>query len=215
MNQYFGRTRIKVCGVRTYEVAMAAVDAGADAIGFVFARSSPRFIEPEAAYEIMVNLPPLVATVGVFTDPTIEELNDAEEACPTTHTQLDGSEPERFVKQAGPDVIRTLYFDEDSTPQALLNWDSVGEVGAIRVDGQASGGGGGVFDWGRLTPMLDDISKSIFLAGGLTPDNVSDAIRLVRPFAVDVSGGVESAPGEQDTALIEEFCRAVREADRE
>jgi phosphoribosylanthranilate isomerase len=63
--------------------------------------------------------------------------------------------------------------------------------------------------------MLDDISKSIFLAGGLTPDNVSDAIRLVRPFAVDVSGGVESAPGEQDTALIEEFCRAVREADRE
>lgn len=210
MDHPFARTRIKVCGVRSYEIAMAAVDAGADAIGFVFTRNSPRFIEPGEAYEIMASLPPMVVTVGVFSDQTIEELTDAEEACPTNYSQLDGAETDRFVRQAGPDVIRTIRFDEDSTAQALLNWDAVDEVGAIRVDGLD----GGAFDWGRLAPMLDDVAKPILLAGGLDCDNVREAVRLVRPYAVDVLGGVEAAAGELDVEKIEEFCRAVREADR-
>lgn len=204
-----GRTRIKVCGVRSYEIAMAAVEAGADAIGFVFAPASARFIEPQAAYEIMVNLPPMVATVGVFKDPTIDEFSDAEETCPTTYTQLDGTEPQRFIQQVGPDVLRTLRFDAEATPQALMVWDAVDEVGAIVMEGVNPD------QWESLAEMMDDVSKPLFLAGGVNAGNVGDAIRILRPYAVDVSSGVEVEKGAMDAELIEEFCRAVREADRE
>ena len=110
-------------------------------------------------------------------------------------------------------VRNPLGFDEDVTPQALMNWDAMDEVGAILIDGSA-GGGGQSFEWKRLPPMLDDVSKPIFLAGGLNAGNVGDAIRMVRPYAVDVSSGVEVEKGEKDADLIEAFCRAVRAADR-
>jgi phosphoribosylanthranilate isomerase len=206
----YQRTRVKVCGVRSYEVAMAAVDAGADAIGFVFARSSPRFVEPAAAYEILMNLPPLVATVGVFEDPTIEEFADAEEACPTVYTQLMGQENERLVRQVGPEVIRGLKFDLESTAQALMNWDRVEEVGAILVECAARDG---AFDWQGLSVMLDDVSKPVFVSGDVDAATVGAAIAELRPFGVDVSSGVENGAGETEAELIEEFCRAVREAD--
>lgn len=203
-----GRTRIKVCGVRNYETAMAAVEAGADAIGFVFVPTSARYIEPQAAYDIMINLPPMVATVGVFKDQTIEEFLDIEETCPTTYTQLDGTEPQRFVQQVGPDVLRTLRFDADATPQALMVWDAVDEVGAIVMEGISPD------QWDPLAGMMDDVSKPLFVAGGVNAGNVGDAIRILRPYAVDVSSGVEIEKGTMDAEMIEEFCRAVREADR-
>lgn len=211
MHQPFARTRIKVCGIRSYELALAAIDAGADAIGFVFVRNSPRFIEPTEAAEIMANLPPFVATVGVFEDQSIEEFLDIEEACPTTYTQLDGSEPERFVRQVGPDVIRSIRFDPEATPQALLNWDAVDEVGAIRIDA-TQGDASAKFDWAQLPPMLDDVAKPIVLAGGLGSTTIGDAIRVVRPYAVDVITGGDEDPGRFEEVLAE-ICHAARRAD--
>lgn len=200
-----------ICGIRSFDLAMAAVDAGADAIGFVFSRSSPRFIEPAEAAELMANLPPFVTTVGVFEDRSIDEFLDIEEACPTTYTRLDGNEPERFVRQVGPDVIRTIRFDPDATPQALLNWDAVDEVGAIRID-VTRGDASAKFDWARLPPMLDDVSKPIVLSNAFTSASVGDAIRVVRPYAVDVIVGddEDSRRLEEDIAAI---CDAVRTAD--
>lgn len=211
MDHGFGRTRIKVCGVRSYEIAMAAVEAGADAIGFVFVPTSKRYIEPAAAYEIMINLPPMVATVGVFKDQSVEEFLDIEETCPTTYTQLDGDEPQRFVQQVGPDVLRMLKFDAEATPQALMVWDAVDEVGGIVIEG--NGLELGPDQWTSLAEMMDDVAKPLFLGGGVHAGNVGEAIRIVRPYAVDVSSGVEIEKGSMDPEMIAEFCRAVREAD--
>ena len=193
---------------------MAAVDAGADAIGFMFVRASPRAIDPEQAYEIMAGLPPLVASVGVFADPDVDEFSDIEETCPTIYTQLHGDEDVDLVQQCGPDVIKAIRFDEATIAESLARWDEVDEVCAILIDG-GSGGMGVAFDWALLTPHLEHISKPIILAGGLTPENVGHAIREVRPYAVDVSSGVEREKGVKDAGLIEAFCKAVREADGE
>ena len=191
---------------------MAAVDAGADAIGFMFVRNSPRFIHPDDAYAIMSGLPPLVASVGVFADPDVDEFSDIEEACPTIYTQLHGTEDVELVRNCGPDVIKAVRFDEATIARELAKWDELEEVCAILVDG-GSGGAGVAFDWSLLTPHLERISKPIILAGGLTPENVGHAIREVGPYAVDVSSGVEREKGVKDAALIEAFCEAVRAAD--
>jgi len=208
------RTRIKVCGIRDWDSAQAAADGGADAIGFMFVRSSPRFIEAEEAYNIMSALPPLLGTVGVFLNPKVEDFSDTEETCPTIYTQLHGQEDAKLVRSCGPDVIKAVKFDPASIAQDLAKWDEVDEVCAILVDGSAGGEGVG-FDWSLLVPHIDEIGKPIILAGGLTPENVGQAIRTVRPYAVDVSSGVEREKGVKDAGLIEAFCRAVRAADQD
>ena len=207
-----GRTRIKICGVRDEEGASAAAEAGADAVGFVFVASSPRFIDPVEAYELMTLLPPLVSTVGVFADASIDDFSDAEEVCPTMFSQLHGREDAKLVKACGPDVIKGIRFEAGTIAMELQQWEESEDVCAILIDGTAPGSGG-AFDWALLTPHLAEVRKPIFLAGGLTPPNVGAAIRAVRPYAVDVSSGVERAPGVKDAGLIEAFCRAVREAD--
>lgn len=206
------RTRIKICGIRTPESAAAAFDAGADAIGFVFVRSSARFITPEDAAEIMSGLPVFAATVGVFVNHSVEAFCDVEETCPTNYSQLQGTEDERTVRQCGPGVIRALRYDAATIDSDLARWDAVDEVDAILIDGSV-GGEGTAFDWSALAPRLERISKPVILAGGLTAANVGDAIRAVRPYAVDVSSGVERERGVKDHALIEAFCLAVRRAD--
>lgn len=206
------RTRIKICGIRDEDAALAAADAGADAIGFMFVKTSPRYVEPEAAYAIMSGLPPLIATVGVFADPSVDEFSDVEETCPTIYSQLHGREDLQLVRSCGPDVIKAVRFDEATIAAELARWDGVEEVCAILVDG-GSGGTGTVFDWSLLTPHIEKIGKPIILAGGLTPENVARAIREVRPWAVDVSSGVEREKGVKDVALIEAFCEAVHGAD--
>lgn len=206
------RTRVKICGIRNDEAALAAVEAGADAIGFVFVRSSPRFVEPESAYAIMAGLTPLVSTVGVFMNQSLEAFCDVEEVCPTTLSQLHGSESEQLVRQCGPGVIKAVKFDPATIGDDLARWDEVDEVDAIMVDGPAAGSGE-AFDWSVLATHTGSVSKPLFLAGGLTPDNVGDAIRAIRPYAVDVSSGVERERGVKDPALIAAFCEAVRRAD--
>lgn len=208
------RTRIKICGVRDADAALAAAEAGADAIGFVFVRSSVRYVEPEEAYGIMAGLPPFVSTVGLFVNPSVDLFCDTEETCPTTYTQFHGNEDAALVRQCGPGVIKAVRFDPDSIAADLARWDAVDEVDAILVDGSA-GGEGVSFDWSKLAPLVDNIAKPIILAGGLTPENVGEAIRAVRPYGVDVSSGVERERGVKDAGLIEAFCRAVRRADQD
>ncbi len=207
------RTRIKICGIRTAEIAHAAVDAGADALGFVFVQSSPRFIEPEEAWGIIGGLPPLVGTVGVFVNAPIDAFCDIEERCPTTYSQLQGNEEIPLVRRCGPGVIKAIRYDAATVREDLARWDEIDEVDAILVDGSA-GGLGESFDWSGLAPHLAGITKPVILAGGLTPGNVAAAIRAARPFAVDVSSGVERERGVKDPGLIEAFCEAVRGADR-
>ena len=207
-----GRTRIKICGVRSVEIALAAVDAGADAIGFMFVKGSARAIDPEEAAEIMWSLPPMITTVGVFMNASVDTFSDIEEACPTHLAQLHGNESEPTVRACGP-AIKAVRYDPTTIRAELERWDAIEEVDAILVDG--SGGGEGVsFEWSGLAAVSEGISTPIVLAGGLTPENVGEAIRAVHPYAVDVSSGVERERGVKDPRLIEAFCEAVRQADR-
>lgn len=207
------RTRIKICGIRDIEGAIAACDAGADALGFIFVRSSQRYIDPEQASEIMLGLPPFVSTVGVFMNPSLEAFLDAEETCPTTHTQFHGNEPDELIRQCAP-VIKALRYDPDSIALDLERTEEDDNIEAVLIDGPAPGEGV-AFQWEDLAPRLDHFTKPVFLAGGLTPDNVGDAIRILRPFGVDVSSGVERERGQKDPELIEAFCDAVRQADQD
>ena len=209
------RTRIKICGLRTEDAVAAAIDAGADALGFVFVPSSPRAIEPRDAWRLVRALPPMVHSVGLFVNPSPEDLADALEVCPTDYSQLHGQETEKTVRQCGPRIIKAVRYDPDTIEAELARWATVEEVDAILVDGSA-GGQGQTLDWpGLARAALAAGDKPIVLAGGLTPDNVADAIRAVRPFAVDVSSGVEvlGEPGTKDPCRIRAFCNAVRAAD--
>lgn len=205
------RTRIKICGIRDLDMAMATAEAGADAIGFVFARQSPRFILPGAAADIRDRVPPFLNAVAVFADLDEQCADVGNWLCgwnqihgPATEEQLS-----RFVEenQIGS-PIRAIPFDIDE----IRRWNTCPTVAALLIEGAGSGKGE-AFDHGRLAVVMPELSKPVILAGGLTPDNVGDAIRVVRPYAVDVSSGVESARGVKNAALIREFCAAVREAD--
>ena len=191
---------------------MAAIDAGADALGFMFVRSSVRFLDPEEAAAIMWGLPPMVTTVGVYMNASVDTFADFEEACPTHYAQLHGNEDEATVKACGP-AIKAIRYDAATIGQELERWAAIDEVDAILVDGSV-GGEGTTLDWKGLAEAAHAIETPLILAGGLTPENVGEAIRIVRPFAVDVSSGVERERGVKDAGLIEAFCNAVRDADR-
>ncbi len=206
------RTRVKICGIRDEEALFVAADCGADAIGFMFVRSSPRYIEPEEAAALMGLLPPFVSAVGVVADPTPDAFGEIEQACPTHLTQLHGQESERVVKACGPDVIKAVRFDPATIGADLDRWGACDDVGTILVDGSA-GGMGEAFDWSLLGPLVEACPKPIILAGGLTAENVGEAIRAARPYGVDVSSGVERARGVKDALKIEAFCKAVLRAD--
>ncbi|MFO0832817.1 MAG: phosphoribosylanthranilate isomerase [Phycisphaerales bacterium] len=205
----WGRTRVKICGVRDVETAQAAAAAGADAIGLVFVEESPRYVDPDSAFEVMSALPPFVASVGVFRDIDVDGFADIEGLCPTQYTQFHGDEDVATVKGCGPDVIKAVRFDPLTIARDLLKWASLDEVCAVLVDAPTPGAGQ-AFDWRELEPHMGLITKPIILAGGLTPDNVAEAVRVLRPYAVDVSSGVESERGVKDTGKIRAFCAAVR-----
>ncbi len=206
------RTRVKICGVTSTAAAAAAVAAGADAIGLVAVPASPRFVDEETIRAVRSCVPPFVQIVAVYRDPTPEQI-DGVRFHFGDRVQLHGREDEALVAHAARRcgrVIRALAFD----PVAIRRWNRCGDVDALLIDGPEGGSGRG-FDHDALAALLPAIDKPVILAGGLDPDNVADAIRALRPFAVDVSSGVESAPGVKDPERIEAFCRAVREADAE
>jgi phosphoribosylanthranilate isomerase len=197
--------RIKVCGVRTPEDALAAARAGASMVGLVFAPGSPREIDRSKAEAILAALPPGVEPVAL--------LAGATPVHPVLHwwrgrVQLHGEEDEaacEAIAARGHAVMRGFAF----TPGAVRRWDACRAVDTLVVDGPRGGGGVG-FDHEALARMMDGLRARVLLAGGLTAANVGAAIDTVRPWGVDVSSGVERERGTKDHALIDAFCRAAR-----
>ncbi len=209
----FGRTRIKICGLRDEASLEAAVSCGADAVGFMLVPESPRCIVAEEALELMAMLPPMVTAVGVVRNLSVDEFCDLEQTFPAPLMQLHGSESEKVVRSCGPGIIKAFKFDPRTIDAELARWSAIDEVDAILIDG-SDGGEGTAFDWGALAGALDGVRTPVILAGGLNAENVGEAIGAVRPFAVDVSSGVESAPGVKEPDLIAAFCEAVHRAGR-
>lgn len=208
------RTRIKICGIKDPETALRAAEAGADAVGLMLIARSPRYVSAEQAFEILTALPPLLTGVAVIADMTVDAFSDLEQICPAPLVQMHGNEDDETITRCGPGVVKAFRFDPDTIDDDVARFDAIEEIDALLIDGSA-GGEGMAFDWSALGQARERTSKPVFLAGGLNPENVGEAIRAVRPYAVDVSSGVESAPGVKDAALMHAFCDAVREADAE
>lgn len=207
------RTRIKICGLTRTEDVISAVDAGADAVGFVFAASS-RQVTVEQAAALTAHVPPPVARVGVFVDAPIEEIERAVRDACLTAVQLCGSESPEFCSAISVPVIKMSAVGTD------FAWSMVepyrGHAAAQLLDTYSPHKAGGTaksFAWHHVGESPG--WASVFVAGGLNPSNVAEAVRVMRPFAVDVSSGVESAPGLKDSALMNAFCAAVRAVDQE
>lgn len=200
------RTRIKICGITTEAMALAAAEAGADAIGLVFVASSPRLVHPGPAQRIFSALPPLMSAVGVFLDPSDPDLQNWR----GSWVQLHGNEAEPQIARIAlrRRIIKGIRFD----PTQILRWNKCPHVSALLIDGSEGGMGQG-FRHEELAALMPQLNTAVILAGGLTPENVGEAIRTVRPLGVDVSSGVESSRGVKDATMIREFCQAVREAD--
>ena len=197
-------TLIKICGIRSAQMAAVAVEAGADAIGLVIdVPDSPRTLTLDEAEAIAATLPPRIMKIAVVRDGNPEMAARWR----ATWVQLHGDEDEQIVASFArtKHVMRGFRFDVDE----VLRWDACPDVDILLVDG-SNGGTGESFRHDQLAALMPKITKPVVLAGGLTPQNVADAIETVRPFAVDVSSGVESAPGIKDADLITQFCDAVR-----
>ncbi len=203
------RTRVKICGITRTEDALAAVSAGADALGFVFYGPSPRCVEIGQAAAIVAALPPFVSAVGLFVDAPADAVQGVLERVPLSLLQFHGSEPPAFCAGFGRPYIKALRMapEVDIGPQARLYGTAAGLL-LDAYDPVRPGGTGSRFDWMRIPA---DLGRPVVLAGGLTPDNVALAVAQVRPYAVDVSGGVESAPGIKDRERMTLFCRRARE----
>lgn len=207
MNQ---RTRIKICGLTREGDVDAAVDAGADAVGFVFYPASPRFVTLARATELARRLPPFVTPVGLFVNASPADIAAAAAAIPTLLLQFHGDEsPEDCIRPRRP-FLRAARVEEGFD---LLNFASrFAQAQAILLDAHVDGygGGGKVFDWSLVQSA---VHLPLVLSGGLHAGNVIHGIHTLRPWAVDVSSGVESAKGIKDAEAVRRFCDAVREAD--
>lgn len=204
------RTRIKICGLTREADVDAAVRAGADAVGFVFYHRSPRAVGVERAAALAARLPPFVTPVGLFVNASRGEIEAACAAVPSLVLQFHGDEAPAQCGAAGRPYIRAARMSPELDLLDFLARFS--EAAALLLDAHVEGygGGGKVFDW-SLIPA--DVPRPLVLSGGLTPSNVIDGILRVRPWAVDVSSGVESAKGIKDADAICRFCEAVHEAD--
>jgi phosphoribosylanthranilate isomerase len=216
--------RIKICGIRNVNDAIAAVEAGADAIGLNFYRGSKRFVESRIAQEIVAGLGDRAEPVGVFVNADASAVCKVCREMPLNTIQLHGIErPERPILNVmlrNPDlaIIHAHSFDERGMA-ALYDdmFDTSGHAAdAVLVDASVAGmygGTGQTIDWARLAGFEKSIGQMpLILAGGLTPRNVAEAIRIVRPHAVDVASGVESSPGKKDPAKMRDFVAAARSA---
>lgn len=202
------RTRIKICGITTPVMARIAIDAGADFLGLVFAEGSPRQITDFTAVDdILAVIPPDVEPVGVFAHAIDEDFSAFDQWLERGRwIQLHGDCDEDSLARysSSHSIIRAFHFDAND----LLRWDACEHVASLLIDGPRAGSGR-AFDHSHLAAMMPDVGHRVFLAGGLDPDNVGGAIRDVRPYAVDVSSGVELSRGVKDPALIGAFCEAV------
>ena len=207
-------TIIKICGIKTLPDALAAIEAGADYLGFNFYPKSVRFIEKSACAEITSVLKreyPKVKLVGVFVNSSVEEIKDILQTCHLDLAQLHGDETPEMFAQLAPHAFRAFR----GIPESNAGYER-DEAPAMLIDAAVKGiyGGSGVTaDWTAAAELAK--KYPLLLAGGLTPENVADAVRQVQPWGVDVASGVESAPGEKDAGKMVQFVKAVREVENQ
>ncbi len=203
-------TKIKICGIKTLKDALAAIEAGADYLGFNFYPKSVRFIEKETSAEITSVLKrehPQIKLVGVFVNSPVDEVKNILEICHLDFAQLHGDETPEIFSQLAPRVFKAFR----GIPADVTGYDR-NDTPAFLVDAAVKGvyGGSGVTaDWSAAAELAK--KYPLLLAGGLTPENVADAVRQVRPWGVDTASGVESAPGEKDAAKMSAFVKAVKQ----
>jgi phosphoribosylanthranilate isomerase len=200
-------TRVKICGITNSADARMAVAAGADLLGFIFYPPSPRYITPEQARTIVEQLPSGVTAVGVFVNEAVETITHIARTSGVQTVQLHGEEPPALCQQLPWRVVKTFRFTAQVQPEMLQHY----AVEAFLIEGfQAEfyGGGGAKADWQRVA-LLHTYGR-IMLAGGLTPENVQEAIRIVRPYAVDVCSGVEARPGKKDWQKVRAFIARAK-----
>lgn len=209
------RTRIKICGITEMTDAKAAVEAGVDALGFIFAEKSPRRIDPQKAREIIAALPPFVDAVGVFVNEYVDVVEEIVQYCRLTMVQLHGGETPEYCDKISCRVMKSFSISAERVAEGAVDFKPyVGVVEAFLLDtwhSKVDGGTGETFDWDLVAQLQPP--GPIVLAGGLNPDNVADSIRMVRPFAVDLNSGLESEPGRKDHEAIARAVTAVRGAD--
>ena len=204
-------TRIKICGITNLDDGLEAIEAGVDALGFVFVPNTPRYITPSQAKLVIKQLPPFITNVGLFVDSEIDEIEDIVNHCKLDAVQLHGNESPEMCSQISlqTKVIKSFHVKKEL--QVLRNEIENYRVDAYLLDtfikGKA-GGTGQTFDW----RIAEGLSQRIILAGGLTPNNIGTAIAQLQPYGVDVSSGVEKSPGKKDTNKIHSFVRQVRKA---
>jgi len=213
------RTRVKICGITRIEDGLAAARAGADAIGLVFWSKTPRVVSFEQAKNIVAVLPPFVTVVGLFVDPHADEVRASLAAVALDMLQFHGNEPAEFCRQfARPYVKAVPAKPRDDLLQYAAHYpDAHGLLFDAHVPGGMPGGTGTSFDWSMIPK---DLPRPLILSGGLTAENVGSAVKQVRPWAVDVSTGVEAVDAEgrprrgiKDPAKITAFTKEVRNAD--
>jgi len=202
--------RVKVCGITNLDDALAAVEAGAHALGFVFAPSSARRVDEETAARIISRLPPLVTRVGVFVDAPVARVKEVIALCNLDLVQLHGEESPDYCQELAGRAVKVFRVRDEGVLSQLWLY----RVPAYLLDAYVPGvpgGTGHTFDW-EIAVKAKEFGP-VILSGGLNPDNVRQAIEKVRPYGVDVSSGVESAPRKKDPAKLKAFIRAVAEAD--
>jgi phosphoribosylanthranilate isomerase len=201
-------TRVKICGITNLADAQSAVEAGADALGFNFYDKSPRFVTIQRAAEITKQIPPFVMRVGVFVNAQEEFVLRAIAEAGLTMLQFHGDELPEFCAQFGLMSMKAFRMRDEKSLAELPQF----QTDAYLLDAfspEARGGTGEKFNW-DLAVEAQRFGKPIFLAGGLTPENVADAVRKVIPFGVDVASGVESSPGKKDPAKVKAFIAAAK-----
>jgi phosphoribosylanthranilate isomerase len=211
------RTRIKVCGITNIDDAREAIKAGADALGFIFVESSPRYISPEKTKEIVAQLPPFVQYVGVFVNEDPVEVEEIIEYCGLSCVQLHGSEDAEYCRElshAATPCVVIKAFRIDARAIAADFQPYAESVKGFLLDTYAEGQEGGTgktFDWAIIKSL--NLKLPIILAGGLNPENAAEAVRAVRPFAIDINSGIEEQPGKKDYAKLHSLVTSVILAD--
>jgi len=203
------RVNVKFCGMTRREDLEAAGDLEADAVGLVFVPGTPRALSIPLARDILRGLPPFVARVGVFADDDPARIRRIRENLALTSVQLHGDETPQDCEAVGGSIIKTFKISEGRAPSLPADYPCDAYLLEADIAGRA-GGAGVSFDWKRISGGF--AGRRIILAGGLTPENVEEAIRIVRPYAVDVSSGIETAPGVKDRGKMTAFLEAVRRA---
>lgn len=200
-------TRIKICGITHLKDALTAVDAGADALGFIFVPDTPRFVNSDQVAAIVAELPPFVTTVGIFASKDAAKITTIADQCRLDAVQLHADVTPEFCRNLDKKVIRVVRVKDESSLSILSDYDVNAFLLDTYVEGKM-GGTGEVFDW-DLALRAKHYGR-IIVAGGLNPDNVAQAVRRVNPYGVDVGSGVESGPGRKDPDKIRKFVDAVK-----